>query len=100
MSIWWLGALCIIQSCVIFWMRRLLCLKTQQSEYYWAEMIDRESRVREMEHDLETYDEELAKLRSTEKTLREANKPGQDAIDFVAGIAKSCKDFCNAQSPF
>jgi hypothetical protein len=35
-------------------------------------MIDRESQVREMEHGLETYDEELAKLRSTEKTLREA----------------------------
>lgn len=100
MGIWWLRALCLIESGVIIWLSGFLCSSIRFHRKQQDEIKELGESVTHWSNQARDLDDECSGLRSTVERLRSANAPGKQAIDLIATINKSCEDFHNSQMPF
>ena len=100
MGIWWLGALCLIESGVIIWLSGFLRSSIGLNRHQRTSIKELNELVAYWINHARDLDDEHRNLTSAVEELRKKNHSRKQAMDLIATINKSCKDFHDSISPF
>jgi hypothetical protein len=100
MWIWRLGALCLVESGVIIWLSGFLCSSIRFHRKQQVEIQQLRESVTHWRNMARTLDDDRRNLESEFEELRRKNHSCKHAIDLIATINKSCKDFHDSITPF
>ena len=93
MGIWWLGALCLVQSGVIIWMSGFLCSSIRFHRKQQDEIKELGESVTHWSNQAKDFEDINAKLRSTVEDQRHENESAKRTLECFDEIRSAVENF-------
>ena len=93
MGIWWLGALCLIESVVIIWMSGFLCSSIRFHRKQQDEIKELGESVTHWSNQARDLDDENFKMKEVAEQQRHENESAKRALEFFDEMRRALEKY-------